>query len=254
MPCNKREPGTGCSAIKGYNVYEGTSADGESTMPVNSSLVTSTSYTATGLTDGTKYYFVVKAVNSVGGSAASNEVSATPTAGRPIPERAPTFITTSLSGVGQFGSIISVPSGTAVNDQASLSGANSSTAGGMVTYGVYTLSFFRFPFVGFWFFSWWGWRPVASGGTVHVTNGTVPASNPVTLGPGTYFWQASYSGDTFNGPSESTIGTETEVVVPTPPHCPIGLGWLTVWCLNSSGGSNGSGTGYAGGGGHWHKA
>jgi predicted phage tail protein len=41
-------------------------------------LITGTSYTATGLTNGTTYYFTVAAVNSVGSSGPSNEAAATP--------------------------------------------------------------------------------------------------------------------------------------------------------------------------------
>ncbi len=117
---------------------------------------------------------------------------------------------------------------------------------------------------------------MASGGTVNVTDGSVPPSNQVTLGPGTYFWQASYSGDALNGASQSTQGAEAEIVIP-PLQCPTGLGWLSVWCLLSTpgghgqGGGNGQGGGYGygygygygngygdgrggylGGGGHWH--
>jgi predicted phage tail protein len=68
----------GGSPVGGYNVYQGTSPGGEGDTPVNSSLVTSTSYPVTGLTDGSTYYFTVKAVNAQGQSAASGEVPAIP--------------------------------------------------------------------------------------------------------------------------------------------------------------------------------
>ena len=52
----------------------------------------------------------------------------------------------------------------------------------------------------------------------------VPTSNPVTLSPGTYEWEAVYSGDADNALSKSRIGSETEVVVPVP-HCHYGWDW-----------------------------
>jgi predicted phage tail protein len=69
----------GGSPVTGYNIYEGTSAGGEWATPVNSSPVTTTSSTVTGLAGGTTYYFVVTAVNAAGEGQASNEASATPT-------------------------------------------------------------------------------------------------------------------------------------------------------------------------------
>ena len=67
----------GGAAITGYNVYRGTSAGGESATPVATG-VTTTSFTDTGLVNGTTYYYRVAAVNSAGASPQSNEASATP--------------------------------------------------------------------------------------------------------------------------------------------------------------------------------
>jgi hypothetical protein len=71
---------TGVSNATSYNVYRGTAAGGESATAIVTG-VTTASYTNTGLTNGTAYYYTVKAVNSVGTSGASNEAHATPSAG-----------------------------------------------------------------------------------------------------------------------------------------------------------------------------
>ncbi|CAK0769423.1 exported hypothetical protein [Gammaproteobacteria bacterium] len=78
-----------------YKVYQGTTAGGESTTPVKTG-VTGTSLTLTGLTNGKKYFFKMGAVNSVGTSALSNEVNATP-APRSSASRQPDFAVTSLA-------------------------------------------------------------------------------------------------------------------------------------------------------------
>jgi uncharacterized repeat protein (TIGR01451 family) len=116
----------------------------------------------------------------------------------------PTTLSTSLSGGGQSGASITVPAGTAVTDSATLSGTNAAKAGGTITYKVYTNA---------------GCTTLASGGGGTAENittaGTLPASAAVTLStPGTYYWQASYSGDANNAASVSTCGAETETVNP----------------------------------------
>ena len=70
----------GGAAISGYNIYRGTSAGGEGSTAVGTVNGTTLGFTDTGLTNGTTYYYTVKAVNSVGTSSASNEANATPTA------------------------------------------------------------------------------------------------------------------------------------------------------------------------------
>ena len=68
-----------------YYVYRGTTSGGESGTPIASAL-SAGSYQDTGLSNGTKYFYVVKAHNSVGYSAFSSEVSATPSS---VPPAAP---------------------------------------------------------------------------------------------------------------------------------------------------------------------
>jgi fibronectin type 3 domain-containing protein len=68
------------SGATSYNVYRGTSAGGQSATPIATG-ITGTSYTNTGLSNGTTYFYKVAAVNASGTSAYSNEASATPTAG-----------------------------------------------------------------------------------------------------------------------------------------------------------------------------
>lgn len=66
---------TASSGASAYNIYRGTSSGTEVLV---ASGISGTSYTNTGLTNGTDYYYVVTAANGNGESAYSNEVSATP--------------------------------------------------------------------------------------------------------------------------------------------------------------------------------
>jgi fibronectin type 3 domain-containing protein len=80
---------TASSTARTYNVLRSTTNGGPYATVVTS--LTATSYTDTGLTNGTTYYYVVQAVNGAGTSANSNQTSATPTA----PPLAPTgFVAT----------------------------------------------------------------------------------------------------------------------------------------------------------------
>ena len=65
---------TASSGATSYDIYRGTSSGGETLL---ASGVTGTSFTDSGLTNGTTYYYEVAAVNSGGQSSKSSEVAAT---------------------------------------------------------------------------------------------------------------------------------------------------------------------------------
>jgi hypothetical protein len=146
------------------------------------------------------------------GGAGTDSVSATYTNSSGVSQKAtatvtwtagpaPTTLTTSLSGGGSNGTTITIPPGTPVTDSATLKGANATTAGGTVTYSVFSDAACRVS--------------AGSPSKVTVTNGAVPGSTPVTLStPGTYYWVASYSGDSGNGASTSACGSEKETIAP----------------------------------------
>jgi titin len=116
-----------------------------------------------------------------------------------------------LSGGGLSGTSVSVSAGTFVSDSATLLGDNASTATGTVTYTVYSDV---------------ACTVAVSTGTPEpiTTPGTLPASAPVALStPGTYYWQASYSGgDGTNGTSASTCGSGGQVETVGPSACASG--------------------------------
>ena len=74
--------------LNGYNVYQGTTLGGPYPTQANSSIIStgSNSFTITGLTNGTPYYFVVTSLDTPDlESADSIEVTATPAEPPPAP-------------------------------------------------------------------------------------------------------------------------------------------------------------------------
>jgi uncharacterized repeat protein (TIGR01451 family) len=93
--------------------------------------------------------------------------------------------------------------GDTVHDSATLSGATG-TAGGTVTYNVYTDSACT--------------QGKQDAGTVNVTNGQVSDSNGIQFNnAGTWYWQAVYSGDNHNNSATSTCTEEQLVINPNTP-------------------------------------
>jgi hypothetical protein len=70
---------TAGSGATSYGIYRGsTMSDGEATMPVGTVSGTTTTFTDTGLKNGTTYFYFVAATNATGVSPDSNEVYTTP--------------------------------------------------------------------------------------------------------------------------------------------------------------------------------
>ncbi len=108
-------------------------------------------------------------------------------------------INTELSGQGQTGQHITIQIGNSVTDSATLTG-ETADAGGTVTYTVYSDNACTLLF--------------ADGGTVDVTNGVVPDSDPVLFDiEGTFYWQAEYSGDANNEAAISACADESVTVI-----------------------------------------
>ena len=112
-------------------------------------------------------------------------------------------VTTTLTGGGKSGAVIRVLEGTPVHDQATLQGENAAEATGTLEYLVYADEECE--------------ELVAEAGEVVVEGATVPASSSVELeAPGTYYWQAVYSGDELNPAATSPCTSELAIVtVPT---------------------------------------
>ena len=92
-----------------YNVFRGPAAGAEGNTPIATG-ITGTSFSDTGVANGSTYFYIVNAVNSLGTSSGSNEVSATPAA--PTPPSVPTGLS-ATGGVSQVSLSWSASTGTA---------------------------------------------------------------------------------------------------------------------------------------------
>ena len=83
----------------GYNVYRGAATNAEAATPIATN-VTGTTFKDAELTNGSTYFYKVRAVNSAGAGNPSNEVSAKPVAPAPPPPAPPTTAPTNLTATG----------------------------------------------------------------------------------------------------------------------------------------------------------
>jgi hypothetical protein len=158
-----------------------------------------------------KYYWVAEYTGNTGGghentptkSACGNQVM---TFGTPPALPAPT-VSTVLSGGGQVGTHITVPPNTPVSDNATITAPGGQPVTGRLSYEVYSDSSCA-PFT----------QIKGAGGGL--TTGAGPASAALSLSTGTYYFQASYSGNGTLGPAVSPCGSEVLTVPATPPTPP----------------------------------
>jgi hypothetical protein len=112
-------------------------------------------------------------------------------------------LTTNLSGGGQSGSSISVVQGTPVTDTATLTAENAATATGNVSFNVYSDSECK--------------TKAAAESKAKLAGGVAgPSAAISTLAPGTYYWQATYTGNLEHQAAASPCGNEIlKVLAPT---------------------------------------
>ena len=131
------------------------------------------------------------------GGAPTHNTSSVSLCGNEVLDIGGTAVTTKLSST-------LVPLGTPVTDSAVVNGASApGTATGAVTFNVYTDATCRNAVAG-------------QSQTVPLTSAAATTS-PMALPAGTYYFQASYSGDSKNAPGLSACGTEVLTVAAPPP-------------------------------------
>jgi fibronectin type 3 domain-containing protein len=160
---------TASNGAMSYNVKRSTTSGGPYTTEGSP---TATSYTDTGLTNGTPYYYVVTAVNTAGETANSSQVSATPQAPPPISVSiSPPNANLQVGQQLQFSATVLGTTNNSVTWQVNGAAGGNPTVGTISLTGLYTAP-----------------AAVPSGGNVKVTAQSVAqtsatGSAPVTINP-----------------------------------------------------------------------
>jgi predicted phage tail protein len=215
------EPASGGAAISGYLIYQGTSPRHETTKPVNGVLVNGTSYTVTGLANGSTYYFRVTAVNTAGEGPSSAEAPVTlqpivSSSGPPTRTGTPTSGTTTpgasdRSSAGAHPRGVAAPTGltaTPGNAQVHLSWTAAAPDGGSPAggYRIYLAS-----------------QPgMQAGGAIGTTKGTDVTVAHLANGTTYYFMVTTVGAAGDESPFSAQVAAEPRagVVVPVPPPGP----------------------------------
>ena len=125
--------------VSGYNIYRGTSAGGEDyNNPINgASLVTATTYSDTGRTAGTTYYYTVKAINASGSSVASTEASATTSAAITVPSNLVAYWRLDEASSGSGGTTYDIATAGSATDNGTVNNATwtAGTIGNALQFG-----------------------------------------------------------------------------------------------------------------------
>lgn len=171
--------------------WEDCDPSGNTCTPITGA--TGQTYTVTSSDIGNTIRVIETAVNSAG---PTDQETSNPTLVVPA---TPVTVTTRQTASGTSGTSLSVPAGTTgETDRATLSGLNVAQASGSIVYALYSKS------------SCVSSSRVFTSSPQTVAGATAPASSPVTtvLAPGTYYWQAIYSGDVENEGAASSCGKE----------------------------------------------
>ncbi len=196
--CTKEVANAGTAKLIPSATEEDTAEAGAS-LPVGASLPTNATY-----------YWQVKYTGSKKGIKAEENSPATSVCGAEAMSFGVASVVTTLSGGGQIGTTLTVAPNTPVTDTATVSAGGQSVYG-QIEYKVYSNASCT--------------TEVANGGSVTTLNGIGPSSQPVALTtPGTYYFQASFTGTKVALTGKSTCGGEVVNVVAPPPTPNSGFG------------------------------